>query len=109
VRIKVKPNAKGNQLSTDGDGNLVLKVKAPPIDGEANEEVIRFLSEILKIPKSKIAIVSGHTSHFKKVSIETPDEARAIMLLSETSKPIATRARAIPARFEGESFSLKNR
>jgi len=69
LHLRVKPGSKINLLTKDADGKWVMKVKAPPVDGKANEEVIRFLSEVLKIPKSKITIVAGHTNRFKKIEI----------------------------------------
>ena len=43
LQIKIKPNSKVNLLQKDPAGQWVMKVKAPPVDGKANEEVIRFL------------------------------------------------------------------
>ena len=48
---------------------LKIKLKSPPVDNAANEELIRFLSEKLKIPKSNIEIVKGHNQKKKIVSI----------------------------------------
>jgi len=74
LHIKVKAGARANQLSKDVQGNFLLKVKAPPIDGKANEEVIRFLSEVLKIPKSMIILEAGFTNPYKKLRIENLQE-----------------------------------
>ena len=51
------------------DGTLQVKIKAPAQDGKANEELVRFLSGLLDIPKSKISVVSGHSAPFKKIEI----------------------------------------
>lgn len=53
----------------DAQGNLKVKVHAPPVDGKANKELIDFLSEIFDVPKSHIEILSGETSSNKKVKI----------------------------------------
>lgn len=49
---------------------LELRVAASPTDGSANEEVIRLLAKALGVPKSQLAIASGHMSRLKR--IETP-------------------------------------
>lgn len=69
LHLRVKPGSKINLLTKDAEGKWLMKVKAPPVDGKANDEVIRFLSEVLKIPKSKIMIASGHANQFKKIEI----------------------------------------
>ena len=83
LHLKAKPNAKQNQIQHLADGTLQVKVKAPAQDGKANEAIVRFLSEILKIPKSKISVVSGHTAPFKKLEIMAEEEYVKRML-SET-------------------------
>jgi uncharacterized protein (TIGR00251 family) len=50
---------------------LRIRIAAPPVDGEANEELIRFLSKFLKLSKSQITIHSGHTGKFKEIHITT--------------------------------------
>ncbi|MGK5082390.1 DUF167 domain-containing protein [Bdellovibrionota bacterium FG-1] len=46
---------------------LKIRIAAPPVDGEANEEVIRFLKKALRIPASQIAILRGQSSKQKDV------------------------------------------
>jgi uncharacterized protein (TIGR00251 family) len=50
-------------------GALKLKLTAPPVEGEANRAVIKFLSKLLNIPKSSITIESGLKSRDKRVLI----------------------------------------
>jgi uncharacterized protein (TIGR00251 family) len=49
---------------------LKIRLKAPPVDGEANAELIRFLSKHFKIPKSRISIIRGETSKKKLVRFD---------------------------------------
>jgi uncharacterized protein (TIGR00251 family) len=51
------------------DGSLKIRLTAPPVDGAANEALVKFLSETLSISKSSVEIVSGHTSREKRVKI----------------------------------------
>jgi uncharacterized protein (TIGR00251 family) len=71
IKVHLQPGAKRNEIvGRHGDAiKIKIKIKAPPVDGKANEALIEFLSETLGIAKSKIEIVSGHTSRQKLVSI----------------------------------------
>lgn len=58
------------------DGSLKIKLKEKPIEGKANKELVKFLSEILDIKISDIEINSGFTSKNKIVRIWDVDKAR---------------------------------
>jgi uncharacterized protein (TIGR00251 family) len=75
LHIKAKPGSKGNQIIIADDGTITIKIKAPAQDGKANEELVRFLAEKLGLSKSKINIVSGFSSPFKKLEIEADEGA----------------------------------
>ena len=72
IKIKLLPRSSINKIvETDETGEIKIKIKAPPVDGEANEELIRFLSKEWDIPKSKIKIVKGEKSKHKLIEVET--------------------------------------
>jgi len=73
--IKAKPGGKANQISIADDGTIVIKIKAPAQDGKANDELVKFLSERLGLPKSKIRIVSGFAAPFKKLEIDADESS----------------------------------
>ncbi len=70
IPIKVQPNAGINQVVGLSNGIWRIKVAAPPDKGKANKELVEFLSEVLGLRKDQIAIIKGHTSHNKLVSVE---------------------------------------
>lgn len=71
IKLKITPRSSKNEIGeTMSDGTLKIKLKAPPVDGEANKELIKFLSAEWKIPKSKIKIIKGLTSRTKIIEIE---------------------------------------
>ncbi len=51
------------------DGRLLVRVTAPPVDQAANDAVVRLLSDVLGVPRSRIAITAGATSRNKTVQI----------------------------------------
>ena len=69
LQVLVKPNAKTNSWGKGEDGQMWLRVAAPPAEGKANEACIAYLAEILQVPKSKISLVKGHTGRLKTFAI----------------------------------------
>lgn len=70
LRVKVKPNAKKQGIQTAEDGSLVISLKSPPIEGKANEELIRLLAKEFGVAKAKIQIKSGLSSRQKLIEID---------------------------------------
>ncbi|MFA5130557.1 MAG: DUF167 domain-containing protein [Patescibacteria group bacterium] len=70
ITVHVKPNAKTTELVSREHGVWTIKLHAPPMEGKANEELIRFLSEEFDVPKSSIEIVKGQTAKVKIVEIK---------------------------------------
>lgn len=68
--VKVFPNAQKNCFDGFHAGRLKVKIKAPPDKGKANEALIEFLADALGLSKSRIHIVTGHTSQLKKIEID---------------------------------------
>lgn len=72
ISLYIQPGASKNEISGEHDQRLKVKIKAPPRDGEANEGLIEFLSEVLKISKKKIFLIQGESSRQKTVLVELP-------------------------------------
>jgi uncharacterized protein (TIGR00251 family) len=68
IQVKVKPNAKTEELSQEGD-SFIVKVKEPPKEGKANQAVIKLLAEHFGVPQSQVKILSGFRSRNKVVEI----------------------------------------
>jgi uncharacterized protein len=68
-QIKVKPNARQQQVQTLEDGSLLVFLRSAPVEGKANAELIQVLAQTFRVPKSTIQIKSGQTSCFKRVEI----------------------------------------
>jgi uncharacterized protein (TIGR00251 family) len=70
-KVKVKPNAKQQKIEEQPDGSLIVHLKSSPVDGKANEELIKLLSEKFSVPKSYIRIKSGTSSRQKLIEIDS--------------------------------------
>lgn len=82
VKIKVKPRSKKDGFeAADEDGTITVRLKAPAVDGKANQALIKFLSEALGIRRKDISILVGEKSRHKVLvleGIEPQDLRRAL-------------------------------
>jgi len=69
VSVTVKANAKQDRVEAIAGGGFRIQVKVPPIEGRANEAVVRLLAEHFHVPKSHVAIIGGVSSKRKLVKI----------------------------------------
>jgi len=69
LNIKTKPGSKKEGIVSIDEDQIVVSIKAAPIDGKANKDVIEYFSDILKISKSDIQIEKGTTNKNKTLSI----------------------------------------
>ena len=67
--VHVQPNAARNQVLGLKGNVLYLKIAAPPVKDMANRELVSFLSDILRVPKSSLTIEKGATSRRKLVAV----------------------------------------
>ena len=70
LQIKVKPNSRASVLEQAADGTWVARVKAPPVDGKANAELVELVAAHFGCRKSAVVIRSGASGRIKRVRIE---------------------------------------
>ncbi len=69
-RIRVVPRASRNEVAGIQGDALKLRLNAPPVEGKANDECIRFIAEILGVKKAQVTIIAGHTARTKTIAVE---------------------------------------
>ncbi|ACK69132.1 protein of unknown function DUF167 [Gloeothece citriformis PCC 7424] len=69
IQVKVKPNAKHQKIEEAEDGSLIISLKSPPVEGKANQELIKLLAQKYRVTKSQISIQSGLSSRNKLIEI----------------------------------------
>lgn len=69
IEVKVKPNARESSLLEQDDGTWVARLKSPPVDGKANEELIGLIADRFSLRRSQITIKAGAASRLKRVEI----------------------------------------
>lgn len=68
--VRVVPRASKSEIVGEHDGALKVRIDSPPVDGAANEELIRLLAKAFGLSKSAVEILNGHTSKLKQVRVE---------------------------------------
>ena len=68
--VKVHPRARRSAVTGRLGEAWKLDLTAPPVEGKANEECVRFLAELVGVPRARVRIVTGLTSRTKVVEIE---------------------------------------
>jgi hypothetical protein len=71
LQVKVKPRARVSELSQATDGTWVAKLKAPPVDGKANEELVGLVAEKFHCRKAAVTIKAGASGRTKLVKVAT--------------------------------------
>ncbi len=73
-KVHAKPRAHTTQVKgVSAEGALELQLSAPPVDGAANEELVRFLSDALGVPKRAVHVLRGETARKKLVEVQGID------------------------------------
>ncbi len=73
INLKISPNASKNEIIKTDDGIFKIKITAQPVDGKANKALIEFLSKNLKVPKTSIEILKGHSGKEKTLLVRSKD------------------------------------
>ena len=68
--VRVKPGSKRPGIEPAEDGALIVRVAARAVEGAANEAVVRALAAHLGVPRSRVAVVRGHTARTKLIDVE---------------------------------------
>jgi uncharacterized protein len=97
ITVQITPNAKKSEVIGVLDDALKIRLQAQPIEGKANEALVRFLAGVLGLPKSAIAITHGHTNKRKIVEISTArltvEEARRLLVPADDEMPLKKQGR----------------
>lgn len=89
VRLHVQPKASKTRITGLFDGCLKLAILAPPVDGKANDEVVKFLAGLLEISGRDITLKSGAQGRRKQILVKglPLDEVRRKLSLKLANHP----------------------
>lgn len=69
LRCLIQPKASRDEIIGVQDDRLKIRITAPPVDGKANTHLVRFLSDVIDVPRSRIELLSGDTGKRKTLRI----------------------------------------
>ena len=72
--LRVQPKASNDGFAEVLEDRIKLRISAPPVDGKANQYLIKYLAKLFKVPKNKITIKSGETGRNKHLIIQGPQQ-----------------------------------
>jgi len=72
LRCHLQPKASSDEIVGIHGDRLKLRITAPPIDGKANEHIVKWLSKLFGVPKSDIEILQGELGRQKTLRIRSP-------------------------------------
>jgi uncharacterized protein (TIGR00251 family) len=81
VRIRVIPNARKTEFIGYREGELILRLNAPPVDGKANKAAVEFVARYLGVPRSAVFLAAGERSRhkiFQIVGLKSADLERKL-------------------------------
>lgn len=70
IQVRVKPRSRTSTLVQTADGTWLASVRAPPVDGEANAELVALVAKQFRCRRSAVTIRSGASGRLKLVRIE---------------------------------------
>jgi uncharacterized protein YggU (UPF0235/DUF167 family) len=73
LRVKVKPGARASSLVQDAAGDWHASLRAPPVDGKANAELVSLVASRFGCPKRAVSIRAGAGSRMKLVQVDTAE------------------------------------
>ena len=83
LTINVKTSRQENRLIIAPDGTITVHVKAPPVDGKANNEIVRWLAKTLGRRTSQVRIVRGLRSNIKMIEIANMTRAEFSRIIND--------------------------
>ncbi len=70
VTVKVSPRSGRDEIvGLEADGIWRIRLKAPPVEGRANEALVSFLADSLGVAKNQVEIVAGHAGRYKLIRL----------------------------------------
>lgn len=72
LRVVVTPNAPRTQADGLHDGQLRVRLHAPPVDGKANDALVAWLAGELQLPRRAVQLLRGDTARRKVLALDAP-------------------------------------
>lgn len=72
LRLRIQPRAARDEIAGPHGDRLRVRIQAPPVDGKANDHLLRYLALLCQVPRAQVALLAGETGRDKTVRIAAP-------------------------------------
>lgn len=72
ISVRVQPRARRDELGEVLGQELKVRITAPPVEGKANEHLVRFIAERFGVPASRVTLLAGVQSRSKRLRVSAP-------------------------------------
>jgi uncharacterized protein (TIGR00251 family) len=73
LTVRVQPRASNDEIvGPHGTESLKIRITAPPVEGKANQHLIKFLAKAFGVAKGQVSLISGSAGRNKRLAIEAP-------------------------------------
>ena len=86
LHVRVIPRSSRNSIAGFHEDILKIKITAPPVEGEANRECIKFLAKTFGVSRSSVSVIKGEKSREKRICIKGIDKKRLLDILLKEEK-----------------------
>jgi uncharacterized protein (TIGR00251 family) len=70
--VRVQPKASRDELAGVLDNRLKIRLTAPPVDGKANQALVKFVARLCGVSRKQVTLLAGETSRNKRLRIDSP-------------------------------------
>lgn len=86
ISVRLKPGSKRDSIEIKDDRSVAISITSRPVEGKANEHLIRLLSKILHVSKSSCSIIRGSKSRNKVIAIQGFDKEEVLEKLKRAAE-----------------------
>ena len=98
LSVRVIPRASKPGIAVEADGSLKVRLKSPPVEGAANDELVDLLAKAFGLPRRAVTITGGAHARTKRVHVEGIDDLSAISTEAGAAGVGSRLARRTPRR-----------
>jgi uncharacterized protein len=84
IEVRIQPRARKTAVTGFLGSTLKVALSAPPVEGRANEALVEFFSDLFRIPRSAVQILSGEHSRMKVIAITGRTAGELMPIIEET-------------------------
>jgi len=81
ISVHIQPRASKTEVVGWHGEAVKIRLQSAPVDGAANDELVRFVSKVLGVPRAAVSIIAGATSRRKRLSLDGVSRSQVLVAL----------------------------